>query len=98
MVSGVISQTNIGLGTKGRQEGGADGAAGGDHDCLSEPQSEPRQPESQDEQRNRRLEQKGIICLKAWPKRLFTAGKFMKQKIGYLSEGVNFVLFSRDNS
>lgn len=98
MVSGIISQTNTGLGTKQRKEGGPEGAAGGDHDCPSEPQSELQEPESQNEQRNSKLEQKGIICMKAWPKRLFAAGKFMKQKIKCLFKGVHFVLFFRDNS
>lgn len=74
--------------------GRAGWVAGGDQDCPSQPQSEPPVPEAQNEQRNRKLEQKGIICMKAWPKRLFTEGKFMKRKSKYLIKGVHFVLFS----
>lgn len=97
-VAGVISGTDIGLGTKQNKEGGPDGAAGGDHSCPSKPQSEPRVPESQNEQRIRKSEQKGRIYMKVWLKRLFIGGKHKKQKIKYLFEGVHFVLFSRDSS
>lgn len=98
MVAGVISRTDIGLGTKQNKEGGPDGAAGGDHGCPSKPQSEPWGPKSQNEKRNGKSEQKGRICMKVWPKRLFIGGKHGKQKIKYLFVGVRFVLFSRDSS
>lgn len=53
--------------------------------------AEPRVPGSQNERGSRKLEQKGIICIKAWPKRPFMEGKLMKHKIRYLFEG--FILF-----